>query len=220
MQIHDSAFPIGAYTHSFGLETFIQADKVTDKQSLLQYCSTYLFTNLVYGDALLVKEAYTLAKEDSFTRLQELDQLCHALKIATESRQGSMKMGKQFIETLLPLTDSPLIKEWRTQIKKKQIHGHYAIIYGMYAAECSFELDEVLGAFLYSSTSALVHNAVRAIPLGQSTGVQTIYALLPLVEEAVSLVNEKTLNDLSNSSVGIELASMQHERLHSRLFIS
>lgn len=90
----------------------------------------------------------------------------------------------------------------------------------MYAAYCGFDLDDVLGAFLYTSTSALIHNAVRAIPLGQNTGVQAIYTLLESINDAVDMVKEKTLDDLSNSSVGIELASMEHERLRTRLFIS
>lgn len=218
--IHDSAFPIGSYTHSFGMETYIQSGKITDKQSLLDFCQTYLFTNLVYGDGLLVKEAYIIATKHDLTQLRHLDQLCHAMKIATESRQGSIKIGRQFIETVFPLTDSELLTSWRQLIKNKNIHGHYAIIYGIYAAYCAFELEEALGAFLYSSTSSLVHNAVRAIPLGQNAGVQAIYSLLPSVDEAVAILKETTLDDLSNSSIGIELASMEHERLHSRLFIS
>jgi urease accessory protein len=220
MQIHDSAFPIGAYTHSFGMETYIQAQKITDKESLLNFCHTYLFSNLVFGDGLFVKEAYKLTNEHEFDELVRLDQLCHAIKIASESRQGSIKMGKQFIETVSPLTNSEMIAQWRQMIKTKKINGHYAVTYGMYAAHCGFELVDVLAAFLYSSTSSLVHNAVRSIPLGQSAGVQAIYSLLEPIYEAAEQVKTKTIDDLSNSSVGIELASMEHERLHSRLFIS
>ncbi|WP_332696858.1 urease accessory protein UreF [Halalkalibacter lacteus] len=220
LQIHDSAFPIGAYTHSFGMESYIQSEKVKDKQSLLDFCHTYLFTNLVFGDGLLVKEAFILAREQNFEELVQLDQLCHAQKIASESRQGSIKMGKQFIETVLPLTDSEQLATWRNLIKNKKINGHYAIIYGIYTAHCGFELDDILSAFFYSSTASLIHNAVRAIPLGQSTGVQAIYSLLNPINKAVEILKEKTISDLSNSSVGIELASMEHERLHSRLFIS
>jgi urease accessory protein len=167
-----------------------------------------------------VKEAYSLATAQQLSELKELDQLCHALKVASESRKGSMQMGKQFIETVSPLTDSEVISIWRRFIKAKKVQGHYAIAYGMYASVCEFSIDDVLAAFLYSSTSSLVHNAVRAIPLGQNTGVQVIHALLEPIKEAVSILKKKTLDDVNNSSVGIELASMEHERLHARLFIS
>ncbi|WP_078551507.1 urease accessory protein UreF [Bacillus alkalicellulosilyticus] len=216
LQIHDSAFPIGAYTHSFGMETYIQKGIVRDKATLAEYCQTYLFSSLVSGDALFVKQAYLYAKEKDLKALLELNQLCHGMKIAYESREGSLKMGRQFLQTVLPLVDSPFFTEWKESCKQ----SHYAIIYGMYCAEMELDEDLYISAFLYSSTASLVHNAVRAIPLGQNQGVQTIFELLPSIEEATSLVNSKTIDDVANNSIGIELASMEHEALYSRLFIS
>ncbi|WP_209124850.1 urease accessory protein UreF [Alkalihalobacillus sp. BA299] len=220
LQIHDSAFPIGAYTHSFGMETYIQSGKIKDKGTLIEYCKTYLFTNLICGDGIFVKEAYSLAFQEKIDELIQLEQLAHAMKIASESKTASMKMGKQFIETVSRLSNADSISAWKKKIKEKTAYGHYAVVYGIYAAHRQFHIDDVLSAFLYTAMSSLIHNAVRAIPLGQTTGVQAIYTLLEPITKAVSLLQEKTIEDLSNSSVGIELASMEHERLHTRLFIS
>ncbi len=49
LQIHDSAFPIGSYTHSYGMETYIQEDIIRTKEQLVEFCQVYLFQNLVYG---------------------------------------------------------------------------------------------------------------------------------------------------------------------------
>ncbi|XRD26759.1 hypothetical protein AABM34_11000 [Lysinibacillus fusiformis] len=44
--------------------------------------------------------------------------------------------------------------------------------------------------------------------------------LLISVEEAAQTVMSLTMDDLTNNALGIELASMKHEFLYSRLFIS
>ena len=58
------------------------------------------------------------------------------------------------------------------------------------------------------------------MPFGQTTGVQATYELIGQVTEAAELVATLTEDDISNNALGIELASMKHEYLFSRLFIS
>ncbi len=70
-QIHDSAFPIGSYTQSYGMETYIQEDLIRTKEDLIDYCTSFLFHNLVRGDAILIQEAYAAAKERDVGRLLE-----------------------------------------------------------------------------------------------------------------------------------------------------
>lgn len=219
-QIHDSAFPIGSYTHSYGMETYIQEDLIRTKEDLISFCTSFLFQNLVRGDAILIKEAYAAAEAGDMDKLLELEQLCGAIKLAKESRDASINVGRQFIRTVMPLGTDPFLAEWKERIDAKTVKGHYAILYGIYSATTGVSAHHAVMTYLYATINGLITNAVRAVPFGQNTGVQAMNKLIGPVTEAAELVGNLTIEDISNNALGIELASMKHEYLFSRLFIS
>ncbi|MDF9763403.1 urease accessory protein UreF [Peribacillus simplex] len=49
-QLCDSNFPTGAFSHSYGLETYIQEDQVYDQASFSKWLHVYLNEQLVYSD--------------------------------------------------------------------------------------------------------------------------------------------------------------------------
>lgn len=253
MQIHDSAFPIGSYTHSLGMETFIQSEAIRKKEDLFLYCCSYLEQNLATGDAILMKEAYDACRQwldaleqqspksaPPWQRIIYLEQLCHGLKISSESRQASLKMGRQFrqaIQHMYPSLEQDLqmqnsrleVKQSRAEQERQQLFaawhkedlkGHYAMMYGMYTATIHISREMAILSFLHSSLSALVHNGVRAIPLGQRDGVYIIHQLQTEIEQAAKKIAVSTLDDVSNAAISIELGSMEHQYLYTRLFIS
>lgn len=219
-QIHDSAFPIGSYTQSYGMETYIQEDIIRTKEDLLAFCRSYLFQNLVYGDAILIQEAHHATRKNDVDRLLYLEQLCGAIKLAKESREASINIGRQFIRTVAPLEEHNLLEDWHRRIQSEEIKGHYAILYGVYTATTGVACEMAIMTYLYSSISGLIQNAVRAVPFGQNAGVQVTRTLISDVTKATALVGTLTEADLCNNALGIELASMKHEYLFSRLFIS
>lgn len=220
LQIHDSAFPIGSYTQSYGMETYIQNDEIRTKEDLVDYCTSFLFHNLVCGDAILIKEAHAAAIHRDVDKLLYLEQLCGAMKLAKESREASVNLGRQFIRTVAPLGTNDFLSDWKERIDLKSIKGHYAILYGIYSATTDISVHHAVMTYLFASLNGLVQNAVRAVPFGQNTGVQAMHSLIAPVAEAADMVMTYTLDDISNNALGIELASMKHEYLYSRLFIS
>lgn len=220
IQIHDTAFPTGSYAHSFGMETYIQENTIRSEKDLEEFCDMYLFDNMGSGDAIIVKEAHKLAKEADVEGLIRLEKICHAMKLAPEARKGSSMLGRQFFQTVTPLNDHELLKQWQEKLKNKEVEGHYPVVYGIYTAILGVNVETALETFLYSSLTSLVQNAVRAVPLGQMGGVQTVYNTLPIIQKTVVDVMNKTLDDLDNNSIALEIASMKHEFLYSRMFIS
>lgn len=220
IQIHDSAFPSGTFAHSFGMETYIQEDNLRNESDLKDFCEMYLRHNFAYGDAIFAKEAYRLAKEQDLDGLIELENICHAVKLSPETREGSLMMGRQFSRTIEPLTENDFIVTWLEKYKNKEVKNHYSIIYGIYTAMIDVSPKMSLETFLYSSITALVLNAVRAVPVGQMSGVKTVYSMLPIIEEVAEEVMDLGVEDIDNNSISLEISSMRHEFLNSRLFIS
>jgi urease accessory protein len=62
LQINDAAFPIGAYAHSFGLETYVQVGAVHDAPSARDYLEQMLQNVFLYGDLLLARLAWQAAR--------------------------------------------------------------------------------------------------------------------------------------------------------------
>lgn len=220
IQIHDTAFPTGSFAHSFGIETYIQESILRNEYDLKQFLDMYIRHNLASADAIFVKEAYFFAQQQDMKALRHLENICHAIKLSPETRKASAMMGRQFLHTVHQLSENELILQWYEKLKNKEIKGHYSIVYGIYTAILGVDVKMAIEMFLYSSISALVQNAVRAVPLGQMSGVKTTFALLPVIRETASRVMTLGLDDLDNNSIALEIASMKHEFLHSRLFIS
>ena len=63
LQINDAMFPIGAYSHSYGLETYIQNGIVHDSQTAGEFIRKKLKYNMLYNELAFVRFAYEYAKE-------------------------------------------------------------------------------------------------------------------------------------------------------------
>ncbi|KAB8128311.1 urease accessory protein UreF [Gracilibacillus oryzae] len=217
MHIHDSAFPIGSYTHSFGMETYIQEDKIRTKEDLFHFCLTYMSENIGYTDGIFVKLAYEKLSLQEWDELIRLEKICHASKNAEESREASMMIGKQFMKAVLPVSETPSLKKWQEEANG---YNHFPFVYTLYTYDMGFDLYTTVLTYIYSSTVGLVHNAVRAIPLGQKAGIEVIHKLIAEMDTIAKQILKRHIEDLSNHALGLEISSMKHKFLQARLFIS
>ena len=66
LQIGDSNFPSGAFSHSFGLETYIQEEIVYSKETFFEWIRIYLEKQIAYTDGLACRLTFdALIKDDS-----------------------------------------------------------------------------------------------------------------------------------------------------------
>jgi urease accessory protein len=72
-------------------------------------------------------------------------------------------------------------------------------------------------AYLYSVLTGLVAAALRLVPLGQSDGQRLLHDLAPLGLELIAQYGECSPEEAWSATPGLDIRSMQHERLYSRL---
>ena len=91
LQMNDSLFPIGAYSHSYGLETYIQKGIVKDAETAEKYLKMRLQYNFFYTDFLAVKLSYEAALGKNIQKVEELEDILGASRIPEEIRNASRK---------------------------------------------------------------------------------------------------------------------------------
>lgn len=221
LQINDSLFPIGAYSHSYGLETYIQRNLITDAEGAAEYIKKRLLYNFCYTDLLAARLAFDYARTEELEKLDDLEDIMDASRVPKELREASKKLGSRFIKTLTHM-DVPYEREhFRQYVQLRQGKTTcHPCAYGAFCACTSIKREDALTNYLYAQASAMVTNCVKTIPLSQSDGQKILFSLYPVFEEVLKHVQSAGEEMLCASTPGFDLRSIQHEYLYSRLYMS
>ncbi|WP_053362634.1 urease accessory protein UreF [Bacillus sp. FJAT-27251] len=219
-QLCDSNFPTGAFSHSYGLETYIQADKVHDKDSFQQWLRAYVNEQLVYSDGLACRLVHEALDKGDFRKIWKLDRMLTVQNLPRETREGTKRVGDRMLILIKSLYDIPILSEYGERIKQNKSFGHPSIVFTIVGHHLGVPAPTTILYYLYSAVSGLVQNAVRAIPLGQTAGQRTILEFQEVLAEATAKVQELEEDDFGIVSPGLELSQMQHERVNVRIFMS
>lgn len=220
LQFCDSSLPTGAFSHSFGLETYIQEGVIHNKQTFLKWMEVYIVKQLVYGDGLACRLVYEALEKDKLEDIWELDQMLIAQIFAQESREGSRKIGERLLTLGNELYPSLPLLAYKKRVSERKCSSHPAIVFTMLGHNLNIPKKTVVSTYLFSSLTTLVQNAVRGIPLGQTEGQQLIKESQILIGEAWELIEKLTLEDFGIMPPGLEISQMRHERVNIRIFMS
>ena len=221
LQINDAAFPIGSYTHSYGLETYIQKNLIKNSNDVYEYIKTNAKTNFLYTELLAAYKAYEFAEKNNLSKILELEEIIDASKIPKEIRTASEKLGSRFIKTVSSLDvkyESNIFNEY---IKKEnegtRIHSS---AYGVFCFSVGIDKVKAMEGYLYAYVSASIINAVKLIPLSQNEGHKILYKCYKFFDEIIDMLLSLDIKDLCLSTPGFDIRCMQHEALYSRLYMS
>ena len=232
-QLCDSALPTGAFSHSFGLETYICEGVVDGEASFVSWLRALVSTQLTFSEGLGLRLAFEAVAADDWEAIAHLDALLVAHAVPIQVRRAGVTMGRRMLtiaRLALEGTDGGRLLSRYAALMDTGNAGdtgdtggcrsHPAIVLAIAGYALEAPPPAVAAAYLQSSVISLTQNAVRAIPLGQDAGQRAIASVRGDVRAAVRRIGGLDEMDLGAAAPGIEISQMRHERQRARMFMS
>lgn len=220
LELNDALFPIGAYAHSYGLETYVQEGAVHDRESAEGWLRAYFAGSFLYQELLAARLAYeAMQQEDAAGALLSLEEELRASRTARESREAMEKLGRRLAKNVcrIPL---PVGKEFLAYIEEGSASCTHPVCYGALAASLGLPERRALAHYVYAQLSALVNTCVKLIPLSQTDGARLTASFRENFSRLLDKAFAASREDLGLSFPGLDIRGMQHEVLYSRLYMS
>jgi urease accessory protein len=218
LQTSDALFPTGAYAHSLGFEEFVRLVGVRDEAGLREFVEGHLLPALATQELPYLRYAHDAS--GNLKALCEIDREISAWKLARESREASVTIGRRRLAALRSVSDSPRYAELAAAIACGEANGHHLTVSAVQAAEERFPLPAALGAWLYQSVAGTCSAAPKLIRIGQEGCQRVLRGALVHAEATISASLAVARDDAGYFDPLLEIASMRHEFSDERLFIS
>lgn len=220
IQLSDSALPTGSFSHSFGLESYLQRGLVDDAEDFTQWLRGYL-DQMAFVDALAVRLTAEAAQAGDEERVIRTDRLLHASAIPRQVRDAGTAMGLRMNRiAAVAFPHAEAAARYREAVESGTCHGHPALVFALVAHDAGLDPRTSTTAYLMQLATALTQNAIRAIPLGQDAGQRVLAEARGIIPGIVDTVFTHDEHDLGASAPGLEIAQMLHETQRARMFMS
>lgn len=218
MQLAGGTFPSGGFSQSWGLETYVAQKRVTDSASFKKFLTSYLESTISRCEGPILCEALHLGENWDMQKILELEELSCAVKVTKESRESSLRMGKAFLRILTDILEDEDVQSLRKACSSQGLT--YPVVYGLICGKLGLGERESVEAFVFSTVNALVQSAVKLIPLGNTQAQKVLLEMQPEMELCTEKSCQWPLDEISNFCPGLDIASIQHETLSVRLYMS
>jgi urease accessory protein len=213
-QVIDSAFPVGGFAHSGGLEAAVQLGFVKDAETLAEFARVSLTQSARFAAPFIA------AVTDDPEQFAELNRRYDIRLTNDPANRASRALGAAVLtagEATLPTSG---LGDIGRGARKADGFVHYPPAWGLLADAVGMSADEAIDAFLFQQGRSILSAAVRLGVIGPMQSQQLMIRVGQIRQKCLDLSRHTTPDTASATAPTLDLLQSLHERLYSRLFNS
>ena len=214
LQLSDSAFPGGGFTHSGGLEAAVHHGEARTPEDVDR------IARMAVRQAGCGALPFLIAAHRDRADLPRLDARIDLFLNQPVSNRASRAQGLALLNTAAQVFTGPAVRRLAEGVAANRLHGHHAPIFGALLGGLSLDADAAGRLFLYQSARGVISSAVRMGVIGMFDGQRIQCAIGDEITRTLDECRDRPVEDATQTAPVLDLYQSTHDRLYSRLFQS
>ncbi len=219
LQFTDSAFPVGTFSFSNGLETAAHEGVVHDAGTLEEYAQA-IALQAAYSDGIVALHAFRAAGEEKYDRLLDADRQLILFKMNEEARQMLRRMGKKLAELSIQIVDKPILRKWLEDIQKDLTPGTYPVAQAIAFSIVGLSEADLFCSHQYGVINMVLSAALRCVKVSHYDTQRILFKLGEQSENLYEEVRTMTFEDMNAFVPQVDIFASLHEKGNMRMFMN
>lgn len=219
LQFTDSAFPVGTFSFSNGLETAAHEGIVYNADTLEQYAHA-IALQAAYSDGVIALHAFRAVKEENYAALVDADRRLMLFKMNEEARQMLRRMGKKLAELGTHIFHQPILQKWLDDIRDEQTPGTYPVAQALAFALAGLSEEDLFSSHQYGVVNMVLSAALRCVKVSHYDTQRILFKLSGQSQALFEEVRAMNFDDMNAFVPQIDILASLHEKGNMRMFMN
>lgn len=219
LEFSDSAFPVGSFSFSNGLETAAFEGIVHNAESLGQYTRTVLHQT-IFCDGIAALAAFRAASCNDYVTIGEADRQVILCKMNAEARLMLTRMGKKMAEICSQLCHSTLMEQWLQDIRSGLLPGTYPVAQAIWFYENGLTEKDLFVAIEYGTINMILNAALRCVKVSHYETQTILFRLCREAATHYETVKVLGFEDMQAFAPEMDIIASLHEKGKMRMFMN
>jgi len=217
LQLVDSSLPIGRYVHSSGLEGMLE-ELPRGSAQISEVVKAVLLHGSGRCDAVAAAHAHREFCAQNLDKLYIVDERLLATKLSEPARNASISCGRQLAKLALQVWPHDVLEQFCSEVQRRDDAGNLAVVAAAVLASKGIGIEETVLAELRGAASSLFSAAVRLGRMGSIEAQIHLHECVPVIVQAAEKALILDLEDMSSTTLELDIAMLQLQRNPLRLF--
>lgn len=220
MQFTDSAFPVGTFSFSNGLETASHLGVVHNADTLEQYTRSVARQG-AFSDGVTAILAYRAAQKGDYQDIVDIDHQIMLFKMNHEARLMLVRMGKKLAELGVKIfPEQKLFSQWIADIDAKNTPGSYPVAQGIAFALAGLSEEQLFASHQYGVINMVLSAALRCVRVSHYDTQLILFKLSADVDRFYETARSMTFADMNAFVPEMDIFASLHEKGNMRMFMN